>query len=251
MMERKNFIKNFQILKNVVQVVFIILICFILTSCLEVKQEITVDKDGSGNTRLEIAIQKEMLFDPQMISEFKNELKEEGWNILDEVEREGGYVITAGRKFKDISELNDDEGRYIFSSEKMGFIKKSYILEIEHIENSEIPFPYEIYIKVPGSIDETDGEKVSSNKVKWNLQGFSRGTVLSVKSSGFTIPALAWLAIVIVVLLSLFVAVVVVSKIIKPVAYKSKVVSKTTFCAQCGKENPESANFCTTCGEKL
>ncbi len=255
---RKNFIKSFQSLKNrlLTRFIFSILICFILTSCFEVKQKINISKDGSGNTRLEIAVQKEMLFNPRAITEFKNNLKKEGWNILREVEKEGKLLITAGRKFKNISELNDDKTRYTFSSERKGFMRNSYILEIEHIEDYEIPFPfqYEISTKVPGSVDETNGKKISSNVVKWNLEGLQEGIVLYVRSSAFTIPVLAWLLIFLILMfavLLLFVGVVIVSKIIKPTIPKSRVTSRGVFCIQCGKENPAIASFCTNCGHKL
>lgn len=212
----EKFLKDKRI-KLLIKVFFIFLICFILPSCLEeVKQEITIHEDGSGNARCEIVIQKEMLpFASYQISQFKKELKEKGWDILPTVEKEGKYVISVQRKFKDISELNDDEATYTFSSKKIGFMKSSYILQIKYIKSSDIPFPYEIYIKLPGSIYETNGEKVSSNKVKWTLLGFSKGTVLYVKSSGLAMPVLVWLAIGIGAFLLVFVAVIVRSKIIK------------------------------------
>ncbi|MGQ9619128.1 MAG: LppM family (lipo)protein [Candidatus Aminicenantia bacterium] len=245
--------KGFQSPKSglLTRLAFIILVCFILTSWFEVKQKININKDGSGETELEIAIQKEMFWDQQAIPEFKSKLKEEEWNILGEVEKEGKYVITAEKKFKDISELNDDETRYAFSSKRKGFLKRAYTLEVEQIKSSEMPFPYEISIKVPGSIDETDGEKVSSDKVKWNLRGLSRGTVLSVKSSGFTVPAFAKLIMVMAGLILLFAGVVIVRKIIKTEIPKGKVASRGVFRTQCEKENPATAFFCINCGQRL
>ena len=199
--------KGFQVLKNglLTRLVFSILICLVLTSCLEVKQKINIKKDGSGSTKLEIAIQKELLFDPQAIPKVKNELQKEGWIILGEGEKEGKHIITLGRKFKNISELTDDEARYEFNSERKGFLKKSYALEIKHLKSSEIPFPYEVSIEMPGDIDGTNGTKVSSDEIKWNLQGFRRGTKLSGKSSGFSIPGFVSVVIVMVGVLLLFV----------------------------------------------
>lgn len=244
---------GFQGLKNgiLIWLVLTILICFVLTSCLEVKQKINVSKDGSGSTKLEIAIQKEILFDPQAIPRIKNELQKGGWNILGEVEKEGKHVINAARKFKKISELNDDEARYTFYSERKGFLKKSYALEINHIKSSDMPFPYEVSIEMPGDIDETNGTKTSSDEIKWNLQGFRRGIRLSVKSSGLLIPTSISVVIVVAGLLLLFVGVLMVSKIIRPTVPPRRVVSKSIFCTQCGKENPGAASFCTNCGQRL
>lgn len=244
---------GFQGLKNglLIRLVFTILICLVLTSCLEVKQKININKDGSGSTKLEIAIQKELLFDPQAIPKVKNELQKEGWNILGDREKEGKHIITAGRKYKNISELTDDEARYEFYSERKGFLKKSYALEIKHLKSSEMPFPYEVSIEVPGDIDETNGTKISSDEIKWNLQGVRRGTRLFVKSSGFSIPGFVSVVIVMVGLLLLFVGVVIVSKIIKPAIPPKRVVSTGIFCTQCGKENLATASFCTNCGQRL
>lgn len=89
-----------------------------LTSCLEVKQSININKDGSGEARMECAIQREVLSMPggeQQISRMKAALQKEGWNIEGEKDSNGKHFIIATKKFKDISELNDDETRHAFS----------------------------------------------------------------------------------------------------------------------------------------
>lgn len=166
----------------------------LLPSCLEVKQAININRDGSGLAKMEIAIQNEMLSMPggqQQISGMKAALQKEGWSIEGDKDVNGKHLITASKKFKDITELNDNETRYAFSSEKKGFMKKAYSLELTQLKSSEMPFPYEVSIKMPGSIDETNGTKVSSGEVKWTLQGMRRGTKLSVKSSGLALPDFA------------------------------------------------------------
>jgi hypothetical protein len=164
--------KSFQRLKNglLIKVVFIILFCFILTSCFEVKQKIVINKNGSGDTGIEIAIQKQMLLDPEAIPKFKNDMNKKGWKIIKEREEGDKYFIAFEKKFKEISELNDDEMRYTFSSQRKGLLKKNYGLEIEK-DPFDIAFPYELTIKMPGNINHTNGTKVSSNEVKWYLQG--------------------------------------------------------------------------------
>ncbi len=161
---------------------------FLLTSCLEVKQGININKDGSGDARLEIAIQQ--MWAPQVVPKLKSDIPK-GWSVIEEKEKDGKHVIVLGRKFKDISELNDDENRYTFSSERKGFLKKSYVIEVKQLKSSDMPFPYEVTIKMPGSIDETDGIKIASGEVKWNLQGLRKGTELSVKSSALAMPDFA------------------------------------------------------------
>lgn len=174
--------KTFRLL----MIIFFAFLCaLLLTSCLEVKQSININKDGSGDARLEVAVMA-----AELIPKLKSEIPK-GWDIIEEKEKEGKHVIVFGRKFKDVSELNDDEIRYTFSSERKSFMKKAYTLDIKQIRSSDMPFPYEITVKMPGSIAETNGEKVSSNYAKWNLEGFRRGKELSVKSSAFALPDFA------------------------------------------------------------
>lgn len=167
--------------------ILLIFIAVGLTSCIEIKQGININKDGSGDARLEVAVME--MWASQAIQELKSDLK--GWDVVEEKAKEGKQIVVFGRKFKDISELNDKETKYTFSSERKGFLKKLYSLEVKQLKSSDMPFPYEVTINMPGGIDETDGTKVSSGKVKWNLQGYKRGTKLTVKSSAFAMPDFA------------------------------------------------------------
>jgi len=176
------------------KVMLCLCLSLLLASCIEVKQTININKDGSGSARMEIAIQNEVLSMPggqQQISAMKAALQKEGWNIEGDKDVNGKHLIIAAKKFKEISELNDNETRYAFSSEKKGFMKRSYEIGVKQLKSSEMPFPYEVTIKAPGSIEETNGTKVSSGEAKWTLQGMRRGTKLSVKSSGFAMPDFA------------------------------------------------------------
>jgi len=176
------------IFKGRFKYIAIFCLSFLLSSCIEVKQSIKINKDGSGDARLEIAIQKEWA--PQIMPRLKSEAPR-GWNIVEEREKEGKQVIAFGKKFKSISELNDDEAGYSFSTERAGFLKKFYLIRIKQLKSSDMPFPYEFTIRVPGSINETNETKLSSNEVKWSLPGLQKGKELSVKSSALTMPNFA------------------------------------------------------------
>jgi len=233
---------------HLIKLAFIILISFILTSCIEVKHKISVNEDGSGSTKLEIALSKEIFsLDPKAGSQIREDLKKEGWKIVKEEEKTDKYIIVAERKFKDVSELNDKNTQYTFSSEKKGILTKSYFLEIKFIKTSDIPIFYELNIKMPGNIDETNGKRVSSSEVKWNLEGFSRGTKLFVKSSDFVIPTFVLLMVLSIFIILFFIGImIIIRRGLKPVTPQQII-----FCTQCGKPNPINAFFCTNCGEKL
>ena len=242
--------KNLTLPRFVLRSMLFILISFLLASCIEVKHEINLNKQGSGEARVEIAVQQEWA--DMIIPRLKRSIQEDpaGWNIIEERQEEGRHRIVLGKKFKSISDLNDDEFRYTLSEEG-SFLKKSYILEVEQLESSDMPFSYELTIKMPGSIDETNGIKISSNRVRWNFDGFRKGRRMVVKSSALSLPSFN---IYIAVAIAGFILILVMTKAFKragtPIA-ETSVSSKTVFCAQCGKENPASANFCTNCGQKL
>jgi hypothetical protein len=240
----KHVLKGNQFLK----LALIILISFILTSCIEVKHKININEDGSGDTKLEVIISKEVFsLYPQAGSEIKKDLKKGGWKIVKEEEKAGKYLITAERKFKNISELNDDTVKYAFFSQKKGFLTNSYFLEIKFIKPPDFSFSYELIIEMPGNIEETNGIKVSSSKVKWNLEGFSRGTKLFAKSSGFVIPTFVLLMVFSILILLFFIGImIIIKRSSKPATFQQII-----FCTQCGKPNPVDAFFCTNCGEKL
>jgi Tol biopolymer transport system component len=176
--------------RRFITLILMLSLSFLLTSCFEVKQRITINKDGSGEARLEVAVQQ--MWAPKVVPKLKSGMPK-GWNVVEEKTKDDKQIVVFERKFKDCSELNDDETQYTFSSERKGFLKKSYELEIKQLKSSDIPFPFEISIKMPGSIDETNGTKSASNEVKWSLQGLQRGKELFVKSSAFALPDFALL----------------------------------------------------------
>lgn len=107
----------------------------------------------------------------QKLSELKADLQKQGWNVEADKDKDGKHFITATKKFKNVAELSDDTIRYSLSSERKGFMKKSFTLNIQELKSSDAPFPFELSVKMPGNIEETSGNKISSDLVKWNLQG--------------------------------------------------------------------------------
>lgn len=237
-----------------------------LTACIEVKQSISINKDGSGDAKLEVAVQQEWA--SQIIPKLKSDLPK-GWALLEEKQKDGKQVVVIGRQFKHIAELNDNELRYSFSIGRKGFLKKSFNLEVRQLKSSGGPFPYKISIIMPGSINETNGDKVATNTAMWNLQGFRRGTVLSVKSNAFAVPDLAslkesfmsagitkkiLLALIVLIGILLFFGVALLAKktirtrVAKP---SSKNTIEGIYCTECGTPNPKYASFCKKCGKKI
>ncbi len=219
-----------------------------LTSCVEVKQNVNIYIDGSGESRLEVVVEKQ--WSSLIIPKLKHNMPA-GWDIVEEKQIAGKDVVVFQKKFKEISELSDDDARYTFTKQKEDFLKKSYSLVIEHLKTVNSPFPYEVTIKMPGDITETNGSKISSTEIRWNLMGFRRGTKLTVKSSAFLIPsAIGYTVLSFAGLLSVFLIIKVLKKS-KAKASEYSSPSEKIFCTQCGRDNINSAAFCTNCGQRL
>ncbi|MDA8089860.1 MAG: zinc ribbon domain-containing protein [Desulfobacteraceae bacterium] len=220
---------------------------FILASCLEVKERININRDGSGDARIEFAVQDEWA--GQVVPGLKKDIPK-GWRIIGERKMEGKHVVIFGRAFKNISELNDEESSYSFSSGRKSVFHKSYYVEVRQRRSSSMLFPYEMRIRLPGRVEDTNGIKVSYHEIKWNLQGFREGTRLYARSTGISMPAFLENRGRVIFLLAVVLIGVVVFLALKIAPHKEKPVPGI-YCTQCGRENPVSAAFCTNCGERL
>ena len=179
--------------------------------------------------------------------------------MADQMQDEAGNsVLQFTVPFKDVSELSDKSTQYVFVSEGGGFFNKTYRFEIRQLatQNFDMPIPFEFLVRMPGTIDETNGVKVSPNEVKWSQIGIRKGTVMSARSS-----ATSWLGMIVLGVVAAFVLLggwLVLSRktasvyevapdVFVPVQNRMPAV----FCTECGQRNSESANFCTGCGKKL
>lgn len=169
------------------RIILLIFITIGLTACIEVKQRVNINKDGSGDVRVEFVVME--MWASQVIPQLKSAMN--GWSIVEEKVKDGKQIIVFRREFKNISELNSEAVSYTLTSERKGFFKKTYAINIKFLKSHDMPFPYEITIKMPGNIYETNGTKLSSGEVRWSLYGIDKGVSLSAKSSGFAMPDFA------------------------------------------------------------
>ena len=200
--------------KFIANLLIMILISFVLFACtIEVKHTIDIKSDGSGKAKIYILFSKEALSVVPR-SKIKHDLQKEGWKIVKEEEKENGqYFIFAEKSFSNIQDLNESLIKYTFITKKEGFLTRNNYLELE-FKNSVSPTVfYELIVKLPGSIKDTNGERLSKSEVKWSLEGVNKGTKLFAKSSSFIIPTYVWLVVFFFLLL---VIIVIVKKRIKP-----------------------------------
>lgn len=244
----------------IVKAMLCLLISVLLTGCLEIKQSISLLGDGSGQVAVKFVVEKEWA--PMLVPKLKESMRRDipkGVQVDGPMQDEAGNsVLQFTLPFKDVSELNDKETEYVFVSEGGGFFSKTYRLEIRQLatRNFDVPIPFEFLVKMPGTIDETNGVKVSTNEVKWRQIGISKGTVMSARSS-----ATSWPGMIVMGAVAAFVLLggwLVLSRktasvyeaapdVFVPVQHRMSAI----FCTECGERNSESGSFCTRCGQRL
>lgn len=157
-----------------------------------------INEDGSGVVKTEFIIQKELSLTPGVITKLKDEIKENNWKIISEVEKDDKYIIKVQREFKDISDLNSNITIYEFSTVESENLKRIYTFKVKFIDDLRF-MPCQIVVKVPGEIDDTNGMRISSNESKWEFIIIQNGTKLYAQSSS-TIPKLLFTFIVLTLL---------------------------------------------------
>lgn len=238
-----------------------ILLCFVaatlLSGCLDIKQSIVVNGDGSGSVVVKFVVEKQWA--PLVVPDLQKALQKDmpAGLALTGVSSDaaGNSVVEVKGTFGNVAELNDKETQYIFVAEDGNPFRKTYRFEIRHLAamNFDVPIPFEFLVKMPGTINETNGMKASSNEVKWTSQtGFPKGTIHSARSTATSpLGILLYGAGALAVLLAGWF-------FVSRRAPKGPAVARiegdavpVIFCTECGQKNSESAAFCTHCGQKL
>lgn len=156
----------------------------LLLGCIEVKQEIVLNEDGSGASTIEVLIEKEWV--PLVISDIEKKVKEDegkGWQILNRSQKGKKERVALQRTFKNVNELNESYIEFHLNAETRNDARKSHSLQIEQFENSTFDYPVEITVKMPGAIKDTDGQLIGSNQVVWQFKGLKSGQYNFVSSS--------------------------------------------------------------------
>jgi hypothetical protein len=185
---------------------------------------------------------------PMMAAELKKDIQK-GWTIVSERDEGEKHVVSMKAQFKNLSELSDEDMRYTFIFNKKNIFKDSYSISMLMIKSVSDPIPFNIILEVPGSIEKTNGIRMSSNKVKWTYNGLSKGTMLSVDSSAFGKRFYMGLVLMGVLLVSGIVLIIALNRKTNVIQPAPK--SKRIFCPQRGKENDSNSVFCVHCGQKI
>lgn len=173
-------------------------VIFLLSGC-KVSMLTAFQSDGSGNFTTEAMIDKE--YAPMVIPELRKKFREDaaGKSNMPPAEEflnaRGDTVFRWSVPFRKAEELSDDNMRVSFESDN-GLWQKRYRVMVvvnKNPDGSEV-FEQEYRVRMPGTIEQTNGNRVSANEVVWSaMGGFQRGTrfeLISKETSIATILAL-------------------------------------------------------------
>lgn len=158
----------------------------VLSSCMDVVEKVTLNKDGSGEVVFEIGVQRDWV--TLVVPQLKSKMPA-SWRLVEDRDTPEKHLLVMAGHFNDISELSDDAMTYGFTSSRSGLFHKSYVVTLHQIKGFDLPIPYKVIFTVPGSIQEAAGGSIQGGQVEWNLTGAKAGSGWSLASSALAAPS--------------------------------------------------------------
>jgi len=217
---------------------FILLLGFILTSCLEAEVDIDLKRDGSGEMRMKILpLESSMNF---VINELEADLRKKqnfkDSDITRSKESDGRSSLYVRKKFSRVEEVDKN----------FKFLSKENSCEFQMIiprENHEIV--RKVTVNMPGEIIESNIKGFIGNSLIWNRTA-SSGNKLFVKSKP---PAPMNRFVIAFVILCIVIGVALL--IFKTTRKKKGTIPEINFCPDCGSKVDSEDRFCQNCGKGL
>jgi len=216
----------------------LMLLGFILTSCIEAEVNVDLNRDGAGEMRMKVLPLDRSL--NSMIDLLESDLRKnqsfKDSDMTRNSESDGRVSLNVRKKFNRVDEVD----------KTFKFISKEDSCEFQMIiprEDHEIV--RKVTVNMPGEIIESNIKGFSGNSLVWN-RAVSSGNKLFVKSKP---PQPMNKFVIVFVILCIIGGV---ALLIFRMTRKQKVtVSEFSFCAECGiKVQPED-KFCQECGKGL
>ena len=238
-------------------------IVLLLSGCVEVKELITIKADGSAESMLSLIVSKE--FAAIVVPDLERQVKKDAPDAVVTVKEveSGDTAIVSQRTVKNLSELRDDARAYDCKIEKDGTSRTRYIFSGRWRLND--PVPVEVTVKFPGEVNETNGEKIDSQTVRWT---FETGAKIWGGRGGKTLTATATATAFPIVIVGVGVGVLLlvvaglgffflrrkkcdVSPVASGPATQAQPKEGEIFCTECGLRQSATVKFCTSCGNPM
>ena len=235
------------LLRTACRYLLLIFVAIALTGCLDIEQRMEIADSGSVTSNMDIKV------DPRaagmVVPMLKEQLLKDGFKLLEETTRDGAPFLRYRGEFLHFEDFKPDGFKLSYTkSESDG--KTKYLISIMVARKAKDPsLKHHLTLQVPGTIQSTNGQKISSDEIRLDLtipgtyDVISETSALSMSKifSGFGSGAI-WIAAAILGLVGV-VLVVVVRRRATPAK-----LSTSHFCTQCGADIPPNSEFCEQCG---
>lgn len=228
------------LLRTACRCLLLIFVAVALTGCLDIEQRMEITDSGSVTSNMDIKV------DPRaagmLVPMLKKQLPKDGFKLLEETTRDGAPFLRYRGEFLHFEDFKPDGFKLSYTkSESDG--KTKYLISIMVARKAKDPsLKHHLTLQVPGTIQSTNGQKISSDEIRLDLTIPGTYEVRSDSSTSLVIVA-TWVAAAILGLVCVVLVVVVVRR-----RATSAKLSANHFCSQCGADVPPNAGFCEQCG---
>ena len=257
-----------------------------ISGCMEIEEQYRLSSDGKADARIVIKV------DPQYESLVLPELKKKLGTVLppgmklDASQRiDGKAAIVITGEGLELATIGADDQPMRFSASPAGFLQQRYRFALSAAQAPDIQIPHRVRVTLPGSIEQTNGRKIESDTVEFDLTNARRGAQFQATSTGFAFSfassgaaaprgqtTTTWLlpgSLVAIVLGSILLAAgwmmgkktatsadasraaPVPMEIASPPSTAGVPDAARVFCSECGAPQAATRRFCSDCGAQL
>ncbi len=224
--------------KKFLWILIVAALFIILSGCIDMDLDLTLDNDGSGRAKISIGAQD------AMYNEFVEELVEEmkadnpgvsiSQNIVD-----NKMVAELDVPFNNVREL-DEYGFDVRHTKTDGIHR----IEIARVEGANVSAT----VNMPGKVTDTNGN-ASGSTVTWETSSMTGAYWAESEESGSILLTIIMIAAA-VLLIVIIVLVFMMKGKSKTPSYAAAGGPQGKFCINCGNPMGPQENFCNTCGTK-
>jgi len=160
----------------------------VLCGCIEVEEQYRISRDGKADARILIKVDPE--YEALVLPELEKRMREEpppGMKIDSSQRIDGKAAILIEGQGLDLATLNTGDQPMQLVESSAGFLKKRYTFSVSAGKRPDVPVPHRLRVTLPGSIEQTNGRKIDSETVEFDLTNARRGTRYQATSTAFAL----------------------------------------------------------------
>ena len=257
-----------------------------MSGCMEVEEQYRLSSDGKVDARIVMKVEPQ--YESLVLPELKKKMRADlppGMKLDASQRIDGKVAIVITGEGLELATISSDDQPMRFSAAPAGLLQQRYRFTLNAAKAPDIPIPHRVRVTLPGSIEQTNGRKIESDTVEFDLTNARRGAQFQATSTGFALSfgssskaapqgqtTTAWLlpgSLVAIVLGSIvLVARWMMGKKTATSADASRAApvpmasasppsmagvpdAARVFCSECGTSQAATRRFCSDCGAPL